>query len=113
MTNPWLVDMPGYPGCQHCRMDIVRRTSDIKLLEQFIAWPETQRTVRAAAESKLRRLEKKQAKSDPCDMNCIMDGKCTNVTRADIQRARRFGWCKDARQARTEVLQSHGKAVDE
>ena len=115
MINPWLVNIPGHPGCQYCcandRMDLVRRTSDLKLLEQIIAWPETQRTVHAAAESKLRRLKKAQTHNDPCEMACIMTGKCTDVTRADILRARRFGWRKEAREVRAEVLQRFGKGV--
>ena len=60
MKNPWLVNTPGYPGCQICcaadRMEVVRKTEDMNLLADIFAWPETQRTVRQAADSKMRRL---------------------------------------------------------
>ncbi len=60
--DPWNAHVPGYQECRYCcandRMEIVRRTTNMALLEQIVAWPDTQRTVRAAAESKVRRLAK-------------------------------------------------------
>ena len=58
--DPWNAHMEGYPECRYCcandRMEIVRKTDDMNLLFDISKWPDTQTTVRKAAESKMRRL---------------------------------------------------------
>ena len=60
LKNPWLLNSPGYPNCQYVssadRMDIVRHCADPDLLRAIVAWPETQSTVKSAAERRLRVL---------------------------------------------------------
>lgn len=70
MKNPWLVNAAGYPGCQYFavndRMEIVRGTTDLNLLADICNWPETQKTVREKAQSKLRRLAKDKLRACAC-----------------------------------------------
>lgn len=60
--DPWNAHMEGHPNCRYCcandRMDMVRRTHDLPTLFDMADWGDTQETVRAAARSKIRRLQK-------------------------------------------------------
>jgi len=66
IENPWLVAQAQsyHPGCQTVsatdRLHQIRNCSigDIPWLQQVVAWPDNQKTVQAAAESKLRALQR-------------------------------------------------------
>ena len=63
LTNPWRCTNPLYPvGTQTCdaasRLEMVKITSDPLWLNAVTLWPETQKTVRQAAERRLRWVNK-------------------------------------------------------
>lgn len=101
MTNPWLVKTPGFPNCQtFCaadRTEIVRKETDAAKLQTIIDWPDTQRTVRAAAERRLRRLGKRDCGRCDHDASCQQYGKaCRSVSRDECFRHTTIGACRPA-----------------
>ncbi|NQU75723.1 MAG: hypothetical protein HQ546_05355 [Planctomycetes bacterium] len=63
MKNPWETGEV-YAGIRSAwcdatsRIDRVRETTDAAKFRDMIAWPDTQKTVRLAAERRLRKIEK-------------------------------------------------------
>ena len=65
--DPWIARVEGYDNfARYCsaedRMSLVRRTNDLPTLVEMADWGDTQKTVRAAARSKIRRLKTLAAK---------------------------------------------------
>lgn len=66
MKNPWICGHFHNAGINHdvetcdaeSRLDVVRKETDPQRLRDFIAWEFTQKTVRQAAERRLRKIVK-------------------------------------------------------
>ena len=64
MSNPWAYNIRGIGRVQTAdarpRTEKVRDSTDSEWLRAVIAWPHTQKTVRLAAERRLRKLARQQ-----------------------------------------------------
>lgn len=63
IKSPWLAKVYGVQGCEYG--DVESRISRVKeanakKLKEMIKWPDTQKTVRLAAERRLRKISKKE-----------------------------------------------------